>query len=199
MSASRKMPTALLFLVAMTILTGVLYPALVTAVAQLAFPARANGSLVSLGGKVVGSALIAQKVESPRYFRPRPSASDFAYVGAGPSNLGPASADLAKAVSDRRAAFAAAFGVSPGSVPEDMLYSSGSGLDPDISLESALDQAPAVAKARGLGPERLAALEAEVRKAAERTASLLGPPRVNVVSLNALMEADPRFASPKEE
>jgi potassium-transporting ATPase KdpC subunit len=194
MSTSRKIPATLSFLFFMTILTGLLYPALVTAVAQLAFPARANGSLVSLNGRVVGSGLLAQKFESARFFRPRPSASDFAYVGAGPSNLGPTSAALSKAVAERRAAFSSDFGLPPAAVPEDMLYASASGLDPDISPEAALAQAGAVAAARNLGEDGKRALVEAIEGLAEASTTVLGPPRVNIVSLNVLLETDPRFA-----
>jgi K+-transporting ATPase ATPase C chain len=175
----------------MTILVGVLYPALVTAVAQLAFPAKANGSLAVIGGKVRGSTLLAQKFESPLYFRPRPSASDYAYIGAGASNLGPISGDLAKAVVDRRAAWKKGFGKD---APEDMLYSSASGLDPDISLEAALAQVSSVAAARAGTSGRPepagleAAIAAELRKRAAAATTLIGPPRVNVVSLNAWLD-----------
>jgi potassium-transporting ATPase KdpC subunit len=199
MSAARKIPTTLTFLAAMTVLTGLAYPALITAVAQVAFPKQANGSLLVIRGQVAGSSLLSQKFESPRFFRARPSASDYTYLGAGASNLGPTSADLAKAVADRRAAFASEFGVAPAAVPEDMLYASASGLDPDISLASALAQAPRVASARSLGPAGRDALDAAIRGEAERARSLLGPERVNVVLLNALLETDPSFADSGKE
>jgi potassium-transporting ATPase KdpC subunit len=192
-----KIPKSITFLLGMTILTGALYPAAVTLVAQLAFPSKANGSLLLVGGAVRGSILLAQKFESPAYFRARPSASDYAYIGAGASNLGPVSADLAKAVADRRAAWAKDFGAggSPqAAAPEDLLYASASGLDPDISLEAALAQAPRVAAARaGAGPNGAglgAALTEEIRRRAAGATSLIGPPRVNVVSLNAWLDRE---------
>jgi K+-transporting ATPase ATPase C chain len=196
MNATRRLPISLTFLLLMTILTGVLYPALVTGLAQVAFPAKANGSVLTREGKVWGSALLSQKFESPRYFRARPSASDYAHVGAGASNLGPVSADLAKAVAERRAAWVKDFGGAPEAVPEDMLYASASGLDPDISLEAALAQAPRVAAARaGAGSPEAAELEslltARARKMAGDATSLIGPPRVNVVSLNAWLDTLP--------
>ncbi len=195
MDVLKKIPKSITFLLGMTILTGVIYPAAVTLAAQLAFPGKANGSLLVVKGEVRGSTLLAQKFESPRFFQARPSASDYAYVGAGASNLGRVSADLAKAVADRRAAWQARFGAAGGSsaASEDMLYASASGLDPDISLEAALAQAGNVAKARGLSPAAEAALVGEIRGEAKRATGLIGPPRVNVVSLNALLETDPAF------
>ena len=186
--------STLSFLAAMTVLTGVAYPALLLGIGQAVFPVQANGSLISLRGQQRGSFLLAQKFESPRFFRPRPSASDFAYIGASPSNLGPTSAALAQAVSDRRAAWVKAFGGTPESVPADMLYSSGSGLDPDISLEAALAQVPSVAAARGLAPDSRDALVAEIKARAAKSKSLVGPERINVVSLNVLLESDPVFS-----
>lgn len=185
-----KIPKSISFLLGMTILTGLLYPAAVTLVAQLAFPSKANGSLLVMKGAVRGSKLLAQKFESARFFHARPSASDYAYIGSGASNFGPVSADLAKAVADRRAAWRKEFGSEP---PADMLYASASGLDPDVSLETALAQVDSVAAARGLGADSRSALVAELRKRAADATTLLGPPRVNVVSLNALLETDPIF------
>ncbi len=156
MNPLAKIPKSITFLLGMTILTGVLYPAAITLVAQLAFPSRANGSLLVVNGAVRGSSLLAQKFESSRFFRARPSASDYAYVGAGASNFGPVSADLAKAVADRRAAWAKDFG---GQAPEGMAYASASGLDPDIGVEAALAQVDRVASARSLGAAQKAALQ----------------------------------------
>ncbi|MGA2546955.1 MAG: potassium-transporting ATPase subunit C [Rectinemataceae bacterium] len=190
-----RVPKSITFLLGMTILTGVLYPAALTLAAQLIFPNKANGSLLVIKGAVRGSRLLAQKFESPRFFRARPSASDYTYVGAGASNLGPVSADLAKAVADRRDAWAKDFGTR---TPEDMLYASASGLDPDIGLEAALAQADRVAGARSLSPAAKAALVDAIDKAAERSTTLIGPPRVNVVSLNALLETTLVFSGTRK-
>ena len=192
MKALARIPASIRFLILMTILTGVLYPAAVTLIAQLAFPGAAGGSLIVQGGKVRGSRLLAQKNESPRFFRSRPSASDFAYVGAGASNLGPVSADLAKAVADRRAAWKRDFGST---ASEEMLYASASGLDPDISPEAALAQVDRVLAARGLGSEARSALEGAIHRAAADSSSLIGPPRVNTTLINALLEVDPSFSA----
>jgi potassium-transporting ATPase KdpC subunit len=190
---SKNIPASLAFLLAMTALLGFGYPALVSGIAQLTFPERAGGSLLYIDGAPRGSRLLAQDFSSLRFFRARPSATGYAAVGAGASNLGPTSSDLATAVAERRAAFSGAFGIRPDEVPEDMLYASASGVDPDISLEAALAQAPSVAAARRLDPAARSDLEAEVRVSAASRAGLIGPPLVNVTMLNALLESDPRF------
>lgn len=194
MSVLSKIPKSITFLLGMTILTGLGYPAVVTLAAGLVFPGKVNGSLLVAGGAVRGSRLLAQKFGSPRFFRARPSASDYAYVGAGASNLGPVSADLEKAVADRREAWRKSFGTE---APEDMAYASASGLDPDIGVDSALAQVEGVAVARALGSAQKAALEGEIRQEAERSTTPLGPSRINVVSLNALLETDPVFSTIK--
>jgi potassium-transporting ATPase KdpC subunit len=186
-----KVPTSLAFLVAMTLLVGVAYPAAVAGIARLCFPTRAGGSLIVENGTVRGSTLLAQDFASPRHFKARPSATDYAYVGAGASNLGPTSAALAKAVGERRRSWEAAYGVP---APEEMLYASASGLDPDISLEAALAQVPAVSAARGLDGEARNALAEEIRREYELSATLIGPPKVNVVSLNARIDAIPALS-----
>lgn len=186
-----KVPASISFLLAMTLLLGFAYPALVTGIAQLAFPKEANGSLLVVDGAVRGSRLLAQDFSSPAFFRARPSATAYTYIGAGGSNLGPTSAALAKAVADRRAAWESSFGPA---APADMLYASGSGLDPDISLEAALAQVSSVAKARALDAKAEAELEKVVRDEAARSASPIAAPRVNVVELNAIAATDPRFA-----
>jgi potassium-transporting ATPase KdpC subunit len=198
-----RVPTSITFLAAMTLLVGVVYPALVTAIAQLAFPRQAKGSLITMaapstakGGpsspaRIVGSELLAQEFTSPRFFHARPSATGYAYIGAGASNLGPTSAELAKAVDERRAAWERDFG-SP--APEEMLYASGSGLDPEVSLESAMGQMGRVAMARGFGPEERSRLEETIRSLSSSGKGLPAPSRVNVTALNALLETDPALA-----
>ena len=191
MSILSKIPKSITFLLGMTILTGVLYPAAMTLFAQAAFPGKANGSLLVIKGAVRGSTLLAQKFQSPRFFQARPSASDYAYVGAGASNLGPVSSDLAQAMADRQTAWQENFGAEP---PKDMLYASASGLDPDIGLDSALAQVDLVSQARGLSPDAKSALVAAIRRRADAATTLVGPARVNVVSLNALLESDPAYS-----
>ncbi len=163
------------------VLCAVVYPAIVWGAAQLLFPWQADGSLIygSDGRTVIGSELIAQRFVSPRYFQPRPSAVDFKADAAGGSNLGTNNTDLRKAVADRALALEATAGRP---APVDLVMASGSGLDPDISLEAALFQAPRVAKARGLDVERVRAL---IEKMTNRSGTLIGAPaRVNVLLLN---------------
>jgi potassium-transporting ATPase KdpC subunit len=170
---------------------GVAYPLLVTGLAQLAFPAQANGSLVLTGdGRVVGSALIGQRFTTAGYFHPRPSAAGTAGYDAaasGASNLAPTSRLLIETVKARAAAVAAEDGLAPGSVPVDMVTASGSGLDPDISLANAYAQVPRVAKARGMSE---AALRGIVDSSVTgRFLGVLGEPRVNVLLLNMALDS----------
>ena len=170
-----------------TVLTGALYPLLVTGVAQLLFPRRANGSLVHREGRAVGSELLAQKFESPRYFHPRPSACDFATVPSGASNLGPTSAVLQSNVAARAAAFRRDHGVpNDAPVPSDLLFASGSGLDPHISPEAARAQVGRVAAARGLDSRHVAALVDRFVEPPQL--GFLGEPRVNVLQLNLAVD-----------
>lgn len=166
-------------LLVLTLLTGVVYPLLVTGVAQLAFPKQANGSLAHEGATIVGSELLAQKFEQPRYFRPRPSAAGYATLPSGASNLGPTSAALAKNVADRRQQWGQ-------EAPADLLTASGSGLDPHVSPEAALVQAPRVAEARGLPLERVTALIAQQTEPPQL--GFLGEPRVNILTLNRALD-----------
>jgi K+-transporting ATPase ATPase C chain len=162
-----------------TVLTGALYP-LGISLAAYAFPAKANGSLIAVDGKTVGSSLLAQKTESPRYFWPRPSAGDFATVASGASNKGPTSADLVKAVAERRAKFGA-------EAPAEMLTASGSGLDPHISPEAAQQQVARIAAERKIPAERVAALVAQHTESPQF--GIFGDPRVNVLTLNLALDA----------
>jgi K+-transporting ATPase ATPase C chain len=175
-------------LAAITLLTGMVYPAVVTVFAQLVFPDQANGSLVIRDGKSIGSALIGQLFSRPDYFWGRPSATArIPYNGSasGGSNLGPLNPDLAKAV---RCRIESLRNHDPGlaSVPVDLVTSSGSGLDPHISPSAAEAQVRRVAAARGLSVDRVRRL---VRLHTEgRQFGLLGEPRVNVLLLNLAMD-----------
>lgn len=179
---------SLCLLAGFSILTGVLYPALVTLVAQTAFPSQANGSLVSSGGRLVGSSLIGQPFDDPRYFSGRPSAtSPYAFNGSAStgSNLGPTNPALAEAVRDR-VEVARALSGSAVPVPVDLVTTSGSGLDPHVSPAAALFQVPRVAKARSLPEPKVREL---VERAVEpRTFGVLGEPRVNVLRLNLALD-----------
>jgi K+-transporting ATPase ATPase C chain len=180
----------MLSLLLLTVITGVAYPLLVTGIAQLLFPEQATGTLIVLDGKAVGSSLIGQPFDDPRYFWGRLSATaPFAYnAGASSgSNLGPMNPALFKAVQDRVAALHAADPGNPQAIPVDLVTASGSGLDPHISPAAALYQVRRVARARGLD-------EAAVRQLVERHVEgrqfgLLGEPRVNVLALNLALDA----------
>lgn len=163
----------------LTLLTGIVYPLVITGVAQVLFPKQANGSRIIAHDKLVGSELLAQKFEARRYFWPRPSAADFATVPSGASNKGPTSADLRKAIIERREKFGA-------DAPVDMLTASASGIDPHISPEAAQVQIPRVAAARGLGSERIAALVNEHTESPQF--GFLGERRVNVLLLNGALD-----------
>ena len=180
------------------VVCGLLYPLSVTALSGILFPFQAGGSLVQdRAGQTVGSRIIAQGFGTLRYFHPRPSAAlspdgsgPQPYDGAfsSPSNLGPANPAYIKAVTEAGRAYREENGLpalTP--VPVDAVTASGSGLDPDISLANALLQAPRVAKARHLNPERILALVEKTRVGPQF--GLLGPPRVNVLELNLALDA----------
>jgi K+-transporting ATPase ATPase C chain len=170
-----------------TLLTGLAYPLAMTGAAQALFPAAANGSLIETDGTVIGSALIAQPFAGDAWLHPRPSASGWNAAGTGASNLGPTSAALIAQVAERRAAWEAANGTP---APIDAVTASGSGLDPDISVENALAQANRIAAARGADP---AAVRDLIEAATEGPfLGLYGESRVNVLLTNiALDEAFP--------
>ena len=182
----RDIRRSIVSLLVLTVLFGGVFPVAVWAVAQVAFKDRADGSLIVRDGTVVGSSLLAQGFASPKYFQPRPSAVDYNASGSGASNLGPNSADLAAAVEDRIAAVATADGIAAGSVPVDLVTTSGSGLDPDVSRDGALVQVDRVAKARGLDPQAVRALV--LSRLQSPTLGLLGTTRVNVLELNLALD-----------
>jgi K+-transporting ATPase ATPase C chain len=174
-----------LYVLVTTVLFGAAYPALVTLVAQLVWPEKANGSYVSHNGKVVGSALIGQNFRRPEYLHPRPSgAGKDGYDGlaSGGRNKGPTDAGLAQSVADGVKAARADRPGDPRPVPPDLVTASGSGLDPHLSPDAALWQAARIAKARGVSEERV--LEVIARHVEPRTFGILGEPRVNVLLTN---------------
>ncbi|BCD87579.1 potassium-transporting ATPase subunit KdpC [Pseudomonas sp. No.21] len=175
---------ALSLLALMTLITGVAYPLSVTAVAQLAFPAQANGSLVrDAKGDARGSLLLAQQVEGAQWFQPRPSAGGYATVASGASNLAPSNPALAERIA-KDAAELGALGQGP--VPMALVTTSGSGLDPHLPLAAARYQIPRIAEARGIPA---ATLERLVEQQAERP--LIGPAVVNVFALNLRLNEMP--------
>jgi K+-transporting ATPase ATPase C chain len=182
-------PALVLFLL-LTVLTGFLYPLVVTGLGQLLFPARAAGSIIMRDGHAVGSRLIGQSFSDPRYFWSRPSATTpqpYNGTASTGSNSGPLNPALFDAVKARTTALHAA---DPGNrlpVPIDLVTASGSGLDPEISVAGANYQADRVARARGLAPGRVQALIAQHTEG--RLLGVLGEPRVNVLELNLALDA----------
>lgn len=180
---------AIVILIVMTVVTGVAYPLVVTGIAQLLFPNQANGTLIVKDGKVLGSALIAQPFDNPKYFWPRPSATspfpNNARASSG-SNLSPTNPALVKAVQDRVDALRAADPGNTAPVPVDLVTASGSGLDPHISPAAALYQLPRVAKARGMSEEAVRAIVD--RNTEGRQFGVLGEPRVNVLAVNLALD-----------
>lgn len=179
---------ALVVLLALTLLTGIAYPLAVTGIAQLVFPHQANGSLIRERGRIVGSELVGQSFTGARYFHGRPSASGKGGYDASASsgtNLAPGSKDLRDAIAGRIAALRAEGVKSP--IPADLVTSSASGLDPDISPEAALLQLPRISAARRIDQAALRALVA--RDTAQPLLGFLGEPRVNVLELNRELES----------
>jgi K+-transporting ATPase ATPase C chain len=168
------------FIVVLTLLTGVIYPLVITGFAKVLFAQKANGSLIITNGKIIGSELLAQKFEDPKYFWPRPSGADYATVASGASNKGPTSADLVKAIEERRAKLGK-------DAPVELLTASGSGLDPHVSPAGAKFQIPRIAAVRKLPAEKLTVLVDQIMESPQF--GLLGEPRVNVLALNRALDA----------
>jgi K+-transporting ATPase ATPase C chain len=190
-----QLKTALRMTLILTVLTGFLYPGIVTALASLFFPRQADGSLVAIDGIVVGSELIGQKFTRPEYFQGRPSAAGDGYDGlsSGGSNLGPTSQKLADRVQADLERFRRENPAFQGPVPADLVTASASGLDPHISPASAYAQVERVAKARGVPASRIQQLvEAHIEA---RQLGFLGEPRVNVLKLNLALDRELYAAS----
>jgi potassium-transporting ATPase KdpC subunit len=181
----RQLRPAFLAVVAFTVICGLAYPLVVTAIAQVGWKDTANGSLITRDGVVVGSELIGQNFTSPDYFHPRPSAAGDGYDGTASSgsNFGPTNEEYLATVADRVAAYREENGLAPTElVPVDAVTASGSGLDPQISVRNAELQAPRVASARGMELSAVLALIDE--HTSDRPLGILGDPGVNVLELN---------------
>ena len=198
----KQLRPALAIVVLLTLVTGLVYPFAITGIAAAIFPRQAQGSLVTVDGKVVGSSLIGQGFAQDKYFHPRPSATvvpdpkdptktvpkPYAAESSGGSNLGPTNKVLIDRIKSDAEKLAAE---NPGArVPADLVTTSASGLDPDISPEAAAFQIPRVAKARGLSADALRALVAA--HTAGPTLGLFGDARVNVLELNLALDALPK-------
>ena len=195
----KEIRPAIIILVALTLITGLAYPLAMTAIAGAVFPKQAQGSLVERDGKVVGSALIGQEFKDDKYFHGRPSATSapdpadssktvsapYNAANSGGSNLGPTSKALSDRIKQDVDRLKAENPSAP--VPVDLVTTSGSGLDPDISPEAALFQLSRVAKARNLPEDRVRQLVTQYTQG--RLAGLLGEPRVNVLALNLALDA----------
>lgn len=186
---AREIRPAIVIFLVMTILTGILYPFAVTCIGAVAFPSAAAGSLIVKDGKLIGSRLIGQPFDDPKYFWSRPSATGpYGYNAAASSgsNLGPLNDALAKAVQDRVANLKSADPSQQDAPPIDLVTASGSGLDPHISPAAAFYQVGRVAKARNLLPEHVKELVQQHIES--RTFGVLGEPRVNVLLLNLALD-----------
>jgi K+-transporting ATPase ATPase C chain len=183
----KHLRAALVALAFFTVLTGIAYPLLVTGVARAAFPHEAKGSLVEKNGKVVGSELIGRQWDDPKYFWGRLSAAQYNAASSMGSNLGPTNPALVDEVKGRADALKAADPENVAPIPIDLVTSSGSGLDPEISVAAAEYQAHRVAKARGVDDD--AKVRALIASHTEgRTLGFLGEPRVNVQALNLALD-----------
>ena len=185
----RQIVPAFRLMIVLTVLTGLIYPGVVTGFCQVLFRWRANGSMLSVGGKEIGSALIGQNFTKPEYFHPRPSAAGndgYDATASTGSNYGPTSQKLIDRVKSSADQFRKENPDYTGPIPADLLTASASGLDPDISPASAEAQAPRVAKARGIDLNQVDGLIGQNTKVADL--GFLGEPRVNVLELNLKLD-----------
>ena len=191
----KHLVTSILALLLLTVITGIAYPLLVTGIAQVAFPGKSNGSLLKREGRTVGSELIGQPFSDAKYFWSRLSAtSPFPYNAGSSSgsNTGPTNPALLDEVNGRIADLKKADSLNALPIPIDLVTSSGSGLDPDISIDAAMYQVPRVARVRGLSEDRVRALVEG--STVGRDFGILGEPRVNVLTLNLALDENPTKA-----
>jgi|WetSurMetagenome_2_1015567.scaffolds.fasta_scaffold00156_3 potassium-transporting ATPase KdpC subunit len=186
----RQVFTTLKFLLLMTILTGIIYPLLMTGIAQLFYPAKANGSLLFKDDKIIGSELIGQKFDSSIYFWSRPSATGYNPVPSGASNYGPTSDTLKKLVLARRVVFVKTNSIADTlTIPEEMIFASGSGLDPHISPEGAFLQTDRIIRARHFNSNQKEELLKDIKEMTEEHQFMfLGEKRINVLLLNLKLD-----------
>jgi len=185
----KSLRTSVITIVLFTVLTGFIYPLIVTGISQIIFPGRANGSMITKGGRVIGSELIGQPFSSPKYFWSRPSAtSPYAYNAAAStgSNYGPLNPALLDATGKRVKELRDADPQNANPVPVDLVTASGSGLDPHISVAAALYQVPRVARSRSVSEGVVKSLVNQHTEG--RTLGILGEPRVNVLTLNVALD-----------
>jgi K+-transporting ATPase ATPase C chain len=187
----KNIVTAILMTIATTVLLGIIYPLVVTGLAQVLFPKKANGQLIEANGKVIGSRIIAQAFTAPAYFHPRPSAVNYDPTGSNGSQLGPTNQKLIERVQGDTATLRAENLGAP--VPIDLVTASASGLDPEISPAAATFQVARVARARGINEDQVRELVSNHTEG--RQWGFLGEPRVNVLELN--LELDKRFPNTK--
>lgn len=177
----------------MTFLTGIIYPLFITAIAQLTMKQKADGDFLSSKGKMVGATLIAQKFESDKYFWARPSSIDYNPLPSGGSNFGPISAALKKAVEERQEKILKIHRVDKDKIPAELLFSSGSGLDPHISASTAYFQIERVAKSRGIDSKDIKSLVDNIT--IKRGWGFLGESCINVLLLNKALDELPQNTS----
>jgi potassium-transporting ATPase KdpC subunit len=188
----RQFAPAFRMTVFFTVLTGLVYPGLITALCQAFFRAQANGSLLEVNGRLIGSSLVGQSFSKPEYFHPRPSAAGndgYDAASSNASNFGPTNQKLIDRVKASVDQFRKENPDYTGPIPADLVTASASGLDPDISVASAEAQAPRIAKARGISGDQV--LEVVRDNAKDRRLGFLGEPRVNVLEVN--LDLDRRF------
>jgi potassium-transporting ATPase KdpC subunit len=182
---------SLKFLLIMTVVTGIIYPVFLTGIAQVAFPEKSNGSMITKDGTIIGSRLIGQKFDSSAYFWSRPSAVDYNPVPSGASNLGPTSTKLLTLVNERRNTFIAGNNIQDStSIPAEMLFASGSGLDPHTSVDAARMQVNRIAAVRNFNNSQVQKLNELINQYTQkRQFGLLGEERVNILQLNIELDA----------